>query len=117
MARSAITLQPGGTNVFAVAHSNGNIGLWDFATGNEVLLLEEPLTHASAVAFSPDGSLVAAGDSSGNVAVWDAASGELLLDFDRPHKNTVNAVVFSPDGSTLATISADATILLWDVSQ
>jgi WD40 repeat protein len=112
-----LALRPDGSDTFAVAHSNGDVAVWDLTTGEEVLTMEEALWHASAVAFSPDGSLIAGGDSDGNVALWDAESGKLISHFEGAHGDYISAVAFSPDGSTFATVSLDATILLWEVNQ
>jgi WD40 repeat protein len=72
------------------------------------------------VAFSPDGSLLAAGglaavgDRSGVVRVWEAASGKERAML-RGHVRGIIAVVFAPDGKTLATGSYDGEVRLWDV--
>jgi WD40 repeat protein len=108
-----VALRPDGSTTIAVAHSNGDVTLWDFTTGEEVLTMEEALWHASAVAFSPDGSLIAAGDTDGNVAQWDAATGGLLQHYEGAHAGFISAVAFSPNGAVFVTLSSDGTILQW----
>jgi tetratricopeptide (TPR) repeat protein len=56
-----------------------------------------------ALAFSPDGKLLATGNSYSKARIWDTASGHRLFDLD--HTSAVNAVAFSPDGTRLATAS------------
>ena len=66
----------------------------------ELALQVGPLAPAAAVAFSPDGKLLAAG-SYGQVAVWELASArpvKLLTDV----LGAVNDLRFSPDGRLLA---------------
>ncbi|MBE9185932.1 NACHT domain-containing protein [Microcoleus sp. LEGE 07076] len=66
-----------------------------------------------AVAFSPDGKLLATGGSDGVVRCWEVTSGKELLTC-KGHCNLVVSVAFSPDGKTLASGSSDRTVKLWD---
>ncbi|HYX40866.1 MAG TPA: WD40 repeat domain-containing protein [Pyrinomonadaceae bacterium] len=83
----------------------------------------------SAVAFSPDGRLLATGRGAvvkGNkysiisdgrthdVKLWDAATGQEFATL-AGHTGGISAIVFSSDGKLLATASADNTIKLWSV--
>ncbi|MBW4522328.1 MAG: NACHT domain-containing protein [Scytolyngbya sp. HA4215-MV1] len=77
------------------------------------------LTHTFgsvfAVAFSPDGQLLATGDSNGNIHVWQVADGQSLITY-RGHTDWVRSLAFSPDGTMFASGSDDQTIRLWDSS-
>jgi roadblock/LC7 domain-containing protein len=66
-----------------------------------------------AVAFSPDGRLLATASADGTVWLWDPATGEHQRALTR-HDGAVNGVAFSPDGRLLATASQDGTARLWD---
>ncbi|MDX3841480.1 WD40 repeat domain-containing protein [Streptomyces europaeiscabiei] len=79
--------------------------------------------HISALAFSPDGSRVAAGDRTGRVALWDGdlrrRAGVLRNVFPAPLGGTpeaVSALALSPDGHTLAVGGDAGTIQLWDTA-
>lgn len=67
----------------------------------------------SAVAFSPDGALIASGSEDHRVRVWQVATGRLLRRLEG-HSSAVTAVAFSPDGNALASASNDRTVRLWD---
>ncbi|MDJ0689424.1 MAG: NB-ARC domain-containing protein [Xenococcaceae cyanobacterium MO_188.B32] len=66
-----------------------------------------------AVAFSPDGELLATGDSNGEIRLWQVADAQPVLTF-QGHTNWIWFVAWNPDGKILASGSADQTIQLWN---
>jgi hypothetical protein len=90
--------------------------------------LATTLTHGSrwltvyAVAFSPDGHLLASGLEDAGTQLWDAATGERLrtlhpdATFWTEMTGPVHAVAFSPDGRLLASASEDKTVRLWELA-
>ncbi len=67
----------------------------------------------TAVAFSPDGSMMVSGSEDHMVRVWHLATSRLMRRL-HGHSSAVSAVAFSPDGGTIASASNDRTVRLWD---
>jgi RNA polymerase sigma factor (sigma-70 family) len=97
------------------ASDPGALALWDVPTGKVRVWLEQPL-GVRAVAFSPDGTLVAAAGWDKVVRVYEVRTGKLrhLL---KGHTGPVNGLAFSPDGKVLASASLDKSVRLWGVEK
>jgi sugar lactone lactonase YvrE len=67
------------------------------------------------VAFSPDGSLFAAGGSEQTIRLYRVADGQLQRIFSG-HTDWVTSVAFSPDRALIASGSWDGTVRLWRVA-
>jgi WD40 repeat protein/serine/threonine protein kinase len=95
--------------------SQGELGLWDVATGARLDLPLEEREVVWQVAFSPDGRTIATSVGENGVHLWDVAS-RTARPLPPPHENRVVALAFSPEGSLLLTGSTDKTARLWDVA-
>jgi WD40 repeat protein len=91
------------------------------APGRAAVPLGLPLTGLGAVytvAFSPDGSALAAGGSDWETSLWDLTHPARPVLFCRPfgYDDIVYSVVFRPGGEILAAGRADGTVQLWSVT-
>jgi WD40 repeat protein/transcriptional regulator with XRE-family HTH domain len=67
------------------------------------------------VAFSPDGSYVAAGSTNGEIHIWHVANWQQHVIL-QAHTDWVRSLVFSPDGRILASGGEDKTVKMWEIS-
>jgi len=87
-----------------------NFSRCDLATS----IFTETFGNVMSVAFSSDGTLLAAGTTNSETRVWRVPDGKPLLACEG-HANLVMSVAFSPASTLLATGGSDHTIKLWDV--
>lgn len=69
-----------------------------------------------AVAFSPDGSLLASGSADTTICLWDSTERRLRSTL-RGHTHWVRSLAFSPDGAHLISGGGDQTIRIWDLAE
>jgi len=111
-----VVFSPDGSKI-ASAGNSSNVTVWDLGKRRVISTFEHrSLISIECVAFSPDGTLLAAGGDAvdeGPIVLWNMASRRAWR--LRGHKDAVKTLAFSPDGKTLASGSADRTIIVWDV--
>ncbi|CAE6515651.1 unnamed protein product [Rhizoctonia solani] len=103
-----IKVSPDGTKI-ATASRDGTIFIWDSYTGSVIskLLRRQagPVT-AQVLAFSPDGSLIAAAFrlySRQIIKIWNVQNGALIVDPITVHRHlSISSICFSPDGARIA---------------
>jgi hypothetical protein len=95
--------------------TRGVVLVWDVGTAREVFRRpsDEPLY---AVAFDPNGRLVAGGGGpgGGRLCAWDMASGAEVLGW-RGHARPILSLAFGPEGR-MATGGADRVVKVWDTA-
>ena len=122
----------GGT--LAEVGRDGVIRVFDTTSGRLIRAIGPNENVGRAVAVSPDGSKIAAGDGA-LIQIWDGASGKPLQTLRSycaeeslitraeckkankrwlGHEKPVTALAFSPDGNLLASGSEDTSIAFWD---
>eukprot|EP00633_Aureoumbra_lagunensis_P003719 CAMPEP_0197302380 /NCGR_PEP_ID=MMETSP0890-20130614/51010_1 /TAXON_ID=44058 ORGANISM="Aureoumbra lagunensis, Strain CCMP1510" /NCGR_SAMPLE_ID=MMETSP0890 /ASSEMBLY_ACC=CAM_ASM_000533 /LENGTH=291 /DNA_ID=CAMNT_0042781965 /DNA_START=84 /DNA_END=956 /DNA_ORIENTATION=+ len=107
---------------------NKTVMIWDVKNGNRIRTLGCSFqflpTHfaglfssvhsdaVNALAFSPDGSILASGSKDNTVMIWDTKNGNRIRTLS-DHSGSIEALAFSPDGSILASGSTDKTVMIW----
>jgi len=100
----------------------------DFALGKAAVLIwnvakRQPSTFSPlhcrsspcAVAWSPDGRLLAAGCTDGNIHLWSAATGEPLAEMFCANLGDVESIGFSSDGARIVSVATNE-VHVWDAS-
>ncbi len=77
--------------------------------------IDAKLRSSDAVAYSPDGQIIASATDGGSVSLTDAETGQEKAIL-AGHGDRVTSLAFSPDGKILATTSYDKTARLWDLA-
>ena len=96
--------------------SSRSIILWDLQTGSGRIVQEDGLGLTKALAFSPDGTLLASARvADHHISLWDVDTGRKRQVF-AGHTHGANSIAFSPDGSLLATAGNDGMVMLWTVA-
>lgn len=96
---TSLTFSPNGDTIIK-GNAHDPVQTWDAHTGN---LITTPIAHidsVSCIAFSRDGTMIAAGgfwDWDQTVKVWDTHTGDLISTLTE-HSDQVEAISFSPDG-------------------
>ena len=96
----------------------GEVHVWKLLSSDAHQLAEHRTWTAHddtiyAIAFSPDGKLLATGGYDRKIKIWNLADAKLLHTFTT-HNDTIYDLAFHPGGRILASASADFTVKLWD---
>ena len=109
----SIILSPDG-NCLAVASANKVkiVHIWRTLTKKLGFVFINPsYRNFTSIAYSPDGSRIAAGSEDAAVTIWNLRKGKLETSL-KGHSRRVNMVAYSPDGSRIASAADD--IRIWN---
>ncbi|MGW4801522.1 WD40 repeat domain-containing protein, partial [Nonomuraea sp. NPDC004297] len=123
-ARQWTAFSPDGSLLATTGGSEGESRLWEVASGTQVAALRSLDGGPGPVAFSPDGTLIAAAYPRGPIRTFEAATGRLTGDPLEPAagslspepREEVAALAFSPGGRLLAGTTGSEHVQLWDVT-
>jgi hypothetical protein len=101
--------------MLAAGDASGSTCIWDMQTWDIAAILTPPGPgHESveAVAFSPDGTMLAVTGT--GTSLWDTGTASRAAILAVPGNAGIQAVAFSPDGAMLAVGGDDGSTRLWD---
>ena len=115
-----------GSQAILVGTSDGELKRWPLVPQWKLVQTIGDVTDAgsladrvTALAFSPDGRLLASGSGdpsrSGQLRIWEWESGKLEKEIPEPHSDMVLDVAFSHDGQFIASSGADRFVKVFDV--
>ena len=121
----ALVFSPDGQSVIAPRNMLSDrgvfvVGIWDARTGAETAVMPDDVEHIehtsgiSALAFSPDGKMLATASLDHSIRLWDFATRQRLVTL-QGHLSEVWAVAFSPDGQTVISAAKDGAVKFWPV--
>jgi WD40 repeat protein len=111
---SITALAWGNKDWLASAGADRKIRLWAMP-GREAKFTLETGELVRALAFSPDGKRLAAGDDSNAIHLFDTGTGKPVGKLSG-HSDWPVSLTFSPDGMRLVSGGLDGQLLLWDVA-
>ncbi len=111
---NGIAFSPSGAGNLVAISSQGLIIVWDALTGHVMAKKRPGMGRLGALAFSPDGRVLATAGS-GGIALWDPANLR-FLGVLAGSVGSVRSLAFSPDGTSLASGENNGSILLWDMA-
>lgn len=93
----------------------GRITLWQLDNGKELGTLAGSKDAVFALAFSPDGKMLASGGYDRTIRLWDVIAKKELRQTS-PLSDPIYGLTFSRDGKTLISSGPETRLRLWDVA-
>jgi tRNA A-37 threonylcarbamoyl transferase component Bud32 len=99
--------------ILACGNGDNKVHYYDLKTGKEMRV---SFNHdgLSALAASPDGTMLVSAGWDHTLALHDAATGNLIRSW-QGHPEGIWSVAFSPDGKMIASAGSEGIVKLWDV--
>ncbi|MBN1667078.1 MAG: hypothetical protein JW862_08310 [Anaerolineales bacterium] len=109
---TAVAFSPDG-RLLVTADARYRLQIWQVADWSRTaIFVLQGIGKPQALAFRPDGQLLASGHTDGGVLLWNPVSAE-LLSYYQAHGRAVTTLSFNDSGGLLASGSMDGWVRLW----
>ncbi len=102
----ALAFAPPGPSqrLLAVGGSGGTVRIWDIESGKEFVSTSGHRAPVRALAFAPNGKVLASASDDNSVTFWQASTGRAIrrISYSQQKDNTCWSLAYSPDGQLLA---------------
>src|SRR5262249_15538378 len=112
----AVAVLPDPALVATAGFGDPEIRLWDVDSGAGRGIVPGRVRGVNALAFSPDGAMLAIADEDGTALLWEGAGRRVAGARPAP-RGSRQTVAFSGDGRTLLTGGRDGVVRHWDLTR
>jgi WD40 repeat protein len=99
-------------------YDDRTIRIVDATSGKVVRDLQADCEKLLSIAWSPDGSVLAAGSLDEKVRLWNPDTGKIVRSFGNSTFNElINSISWSPDSTQLACASSSSNVLVWNLNE
>jgi WD40 repeat protein len=107
-----IAISKDGKLIASCSGYDRTVTIWETTTGNGLATIMGA-SNISAVAFSPDGELLAFGLENGDIKLWGIRTRTEVKQLNG-HSSAVQKIQFTSNGKQIVTGSQDQTLMVWD---
>lgn len=117
----ATSFSPVNSSTMVSGSGDSTARVWDCETGTPLHTLKGHTSWVLAVAYSPNGAMIATGSMDNTVRFWDAKEGKALGGPVKGHTKWITSLAWEPyhvqesGRPRLASASKDSTVRIWDV--